>query len=388
MKMKQTKIVVALPIAFFLVFAMTILPTFAARAPEPPILPPNVQRFELTISWFDCDNTTGGGNITATYGNFYIDPSSGYEFSGANYWGFVYYQVSPVVVDVVAHPTDGWFLQSWILDGVNIGNSTEILVTTACGAIMNLVATFNPLGTLPPTYTLTINSESCNSETLPSDCTTTPSSRVYAFTQTTMVTANAGIGWQFNNWILDGQTVGNSTNNPISVAFDSQNHTLMAVFNPIPVTPPAPTNYTLTISKEAGGNEKFAFGTTDPASGVYSYPANTQVTVTAYPETAWHLEKWIFDGQDYTNTTTFQVLMNTNHTLVAVFISQTSITDVNGDGIVNMVDASIVAKAFGSKPGDSNWNPIADLNNDGVVNTFDIGMVAKAIENNALTSID
>jgi hypothetical protein len=194
-----------------------------------------------------------------------------------------------------------------------------------------------------------------------------------------MVTANAGIGWLFNNWILDGQTVGDSTSNPISVSFDSQNHTLVAVFNPIPVTPP-PTNYTLTISKEASGDSKFAFGETDPAIGVYTYPANTKVNVTVNLYGEWYLEKWIFDGQDYANTTTFQVLMNTNHTLIAVFVPPSLpslIADVNGDGIVNILDAIMVEKAFASKPGDSNWNPIADLNHDGVVSMLDIIIVAR-----------
>jgi hypothetical protein len=388
MKMSQAKIVVALLVVFFLVFAMTIIPTFADQTPppidvlnEPPTPPPNVQRFELTISWFDCDNTTSGGNVTATYENFYISPSfGGHEFSGANYWGFVYYQVSPVVVDVVAHPTDGWFLQNWTLDGVDIGNSTEVRVVTSCGAIMNLVATFNPLQTPPPTYTLTINSESCNDETLPSDCTTIPSSGVYAFDQTTIVTANAGIDWQFNNWILDGQTVGNSTDNPISVSFDSQNHTLIAVFNPIPVTPPTPTNYTLTISKDAGGNNKFAFGSTDPALGVYVYPANTQVNVTAYPYAGWYLEKWIFDGQDYANTTTFQVLMDTNHTLTAIFspinVLPEPVGDVNGDHVVDILDFSIIAKAFGSQPGQPNWDVRADLDGNGIVDIADVILAA------------
>ena len=50
--------------------------------------------------------------------------------------------------------------------------------------------------------------------------------------------------------------------------------------------------------------------------------------------------------------------------------------DVNRDGIVNMKDMAIVAAAFGSKPGDSNWNPNADINNDGVVNMKDMAIVA------------
>ena len=46
--------------------------------------------------------------------------------------------------------------------------------------------------------------------------------------------------------------------------------------------------------------------------------------------------------------------------------------DLNNDGVVDIFDVVILAKAFGSKPGDPNWNPDADLNNDGVVDIFDV----------------
>jgi len=45
--------------------------------------------------------------------------------------------------------------------------------------------------------------------------------------------------------------------------------------------------------------------------------------------------------------------------------------DINGDGVVNILDAILLAKAFSSKPGDSNWDPRADLNKDDVVNILD-----------------
>ena len=35
--------------------------------------------------------------------------------------------------------------------------------------------------------------------------------------------------------------------------------------------------------------------------------------------------------------------------------------DLNGDGVVNIYDIVLAAKAYGSKLGDSNWNPDADL---------------------------
>jgi hypothetical protein len=52
--------------------------------------------------------------------------------------------------------------------------------------------------------------------------------------------------------------------------------------------------------------------------------------------------------------------------------------DLNGDGGVNIVDLSIVARAFGTNPGDLRWVTIADVNDDRVVNILDIACVAEA----------
>jgi hypothetical protein len=52
--------------------------------------------------------------------------------------------------------------------------------------------------------------------------------------------------------------------------------------------------------------------------------------------------------------------------------------DLNGDWQVNIVDLSIVAKAFGSAVGDSRWNQNADLNGDDVINIVDVTLAAKA----------
>jgi len=51
--------------------------------------------------------------------------------------------------------------------------------------------------------------------------------------------------------------------------------------------------------------------------------------------------------------------------------------DLNDDGIVDIFDLRICAKAFGSKPGDINWNPIVDLNQDGLIDIFDLRKIAK-----------
>ena len=53
-------------------------------------------------------------------------------------------------------------------------------------------------------------------------------------------------------------------------------------------------------------------------------------------------------------------------------------TDLNKDGTVNILDIALVAKAYGSSPGDLNWNPIADVAEPyGEVNILDIATVAK-----------
>jgi len=51
--------------------------------------------------------------------------------------------------------------------------------------------------------------------------------------------------------------------------------------------------------------------------------------------------------------------------------------DVNGDGMVNMKDIALVARAFGSTPTSLNWNFAADLNRDGMVNMKDLALVAR-----------
>ncbi len=49
--------------------------------------------------------------------------------------------------------------------------------------------------------------------------------------------------------------------------------------------------------------------------------------------------------------------------------------DLNKDYTINIIDAAIMAVAYGSRPGNSSWNPNADLNRDGIVNIIDFAML-------------
>jgi len=41
--------------------------------------------------------------------------------------------------------------------------------------------------------------------------------------------------------------------------------------------------------------------------------------------------------------------------------------DINRDGVVDYKDLARLGAAFGSRPGDANWDPDADINQDGVI---------------------
>jgi hypothetical protein len=52
-------------------------------------------------------------------------------------------------------------------------------------------------------------------------------------------------------------------------------------------------------------------------------------------------------------------------------------TDINRDGRVDIVDIVLVAMAYGSKPGDPNWNENADIDKNGIIDILDVSAVAR-----------
>jgi len=84
-----------------------------------------------------------------------------------------------------------------------------------------------------------------------------------------------------------------------------------ALSNEADVTVVLPT-YTLTIIATAGG-------TTNPASGTYTYTEGTNVQVTAIPDSSYKLAYWELDGAYNGTNNPTTVLMDKNHTLKAIF---------------------------------------------------------------------
>ncbi len=57
------------------------------------------------------------------------------------------------------------------------------------------------------------------------------------------------------------------------------------------------------------------------------------------------------------------------------------VADLNADYIADIFDLATVALAFGSVPGDPNWNPTADISLDNLVEISDIAIVASHFGN-------
>jgi hypothetical protein len=62
---------------------------------------------------------------------------------------------------------------------------------------------------------------------------------------------------------------------------------------------------------------------------------------------------------------------------LAMHVAWWNAADMNYDGVVDGDDLILIAMAFGSQPGDSDWNPEADLVVDGVINMLDVAALKK-----------
>lgn len=147
--------------------------------------------------------------------------------------------------------------------------------------------------------------------------TTDPASGSYNIYENTtqQVVAIPDAGYMFDRWEIDGVNVGSV--NPHSVFMD-RDHSIFAVFTELP--PPPPQKQHLTI---IGIN-----GQTDPAQGTYELDKDSSIIVTATANQGFKFKHWLFDNVIVGLNPTIAVVMDTDHTLVAVCeaVSPTPIT--------------------------------------------------------------
>jgi hypothetical protein len=216
-----------------------------------------------------------------------------------------YIHASGSQVSVTAIPNTNYKFVRWLLDGNDVGSANPY--TVLMNANHTLHAVFEQL-----TYRLTILSSPGGS--------TNPAAGTYTYVNGTSVSVAAipDLYYIFNYWLLDGNNVGSA--NPISVLM-TDDHTLQPIF--------AHINYTLTITTAAGG-------TTNPAPGTYTYSGGTVVQVTAMPNSGYRFDHWVLDGSPAGSANPISVIMNSSHTLQAVFAeTHTLVITVSDGGTTN-----------------------------------------------------
>ena len=151
--------------------------------------------------------------------------------------------------------------------------------------------------TVKPQYQLTIEVEGSG--------TTDPLVGDYFYDDESVVSVSAtpSPGWRFEHWLLDNVNIGSP--NPCEVIMNDD-HVLKAIFTLIP-------QYNLNINV-------IGSGTTDPTPGDHIYPENTLVTVDAFPSPGWELDHWQLDGTEVGSANPYEVMMDSDHTLTAIFV--------------------------------------------------------------------
>jgi hypothetical protein len=125
--------------------------------------------------------------------------------------------------------------------------------------------------------------------------------------------------WFFAYWLLDEVEASGS------IAFNMtmfSSYYLDAVF--------VPTIYSLNISVTGLGNVV-------PSLGTHQYAADTVVNVTATPNSGWEFYSWSLNGVNAGSSNPYNVLMDSNITLTAVFTQKmfSLTTQVSGQGTTN-----------------------------------------------------
>ncbi len=115
------------------------------------------------------------------------------------------------------------------------------------------------------------------------------------------VNVSSSTRYNFNYWDVDGTPQGSGVN-PITVLMNA-NHTATAHYT---------SNYTLTIETTTGGS-------TNPLIGNYSLAENSTMQVTAIANAGYTFDHWELDTFNVGSTERYPVLMDSDHTLRAVF---------------------------------------------------------------------
>jgi hypothetical protein len=97
-----------------------------------------------------------------------------------------------------------------------------------------------------------------------------------------------------------------------------------------------------------------------------------------YPNTVWiGGERWLYNPFPSDIETVIERWMPVFTYIANKALEPAIPGDINGDSQVNLSDLVLLARAYGSRPPDPNWNPDADLNEDGIIGLADLVILAR-----------
>jgi PKD repeat protein len=227
---------------------------------------------------------------------------------------------------------------------------------------VNQTVTFDASASTAEGYDDTIVSYEWNfGDGTPPDVKTTPTvSHTFTQVQTYIVTLN----------VTDSEGLWCTTSKPVTT-LPPTGPTADFIWVPAPPSP----NQTVTF--DASSSTPGWNGTGYPPIVSYQWDLGDGNITTVGVPTINHV--YILEG-NYSVTLTVTDsggLQDTKAQTVRVTTAPGLIGDVNGDGKVDIKDLVLLIKAFGSFPGEPNWNPNADVNTDGKVDIKDLVLLIK-----------
>ena len=84
----------------------------------------------------------------------------------------------------------------------------------------------------------------------------------------------------------------------------------------------SPMQYNLTIAVDGNGN-------TNPSQGTYEYNEGSVHIIEASADEEWTFNHWLIDGVEVGSSNPFEITINSNQTLLAVFTENNSTTETN-----------------------------------------------------------
>lgn len=209
------------------------------------------------------------------------------------------------VVDLMAWPNFNYWFVEWSGDVGAVANVTDPTTTITMNGNYSIMAVFES----GADFELTTSSSAGGDVATPGEGTYT-----YSSGTTVNIGATADAGYDFLAWTGDVSTIADTSDNTTTIVMTGD-YEILANFVPAEVC-----SLLLTISSAEGGY------VAEPGEGVFTFPCNTEVTITAIAYEGYWFKEWIGDTGSVANPLSLNttVLVHSNFFIEATFEEEES----------------------------------------------------------------